>query len=132
MTFLKQISTFLLSLGLSSLLLAEASQAAAQQPSFFESMIPLLIMFIAFYFILIRPQAKKAKKHEKMLKELKPGDEVVTTGGIFGRVKSLSDDFITVDVGSTQLKVLKANVSRFSKTSPQAASVKSLKESKRA
>ena len=69
-----------------------------------------------------------AKEHEKMLKELKPGDEVMTSGGILGRVRSLSDDFISVDVGSTQLKVLKANVSRYVKSNIQPASAKTVKK----
>ena len=126
MSFVSKIKCLSLSLFFSANLFAEASQA--KQPSFFESMVPLLIMFVAFYFILIRPQAKKAKEHEKMLKELKPGDEVMTTGGILGRVRSLSDEFISVDVGSTQLKVLKANVSRYVKPSMQPASTKTAKK----
>ena len=126
MSFVSKIKCLSLSLFFSANLFAEASQV--KQPSFFESMVPLLIMFVAFYFILIRPQAKKAKEHEKMLKELKPGDEVMTTGGILGRVRSLSDEFISVDVGSTQLKVLKANVSRYTKPSMQSASTKTVKK----
>ena len=96
---------------------AQASAGKAAQPSIIESIIPFFIIFIAMYFIMIRPQAKKAKEQAKLLKSLKAGDEVVTTGGIIGRIKSVSDLFVSIDVGNATLKVLKENISRFTKPS---------------
>lgn len=95
-----------------------AAQAAGKQPSMFETMLPMLFIFVVMYFIMIRPQAKKAKEHASLMKNLKAGDEVVTTGGIIGRIKSVADEFVTLDVGNASFKVMKEHVSRFTK--PQA------------
>ena len=96
----------------------EGAQAAGQQPSMFETMLPLLLLFVVMYFIMIRPQAKKAKEHANLLKALKAGDEVVTSGGIIGRIRSVADEFVTLDVGSAHFKVMKEHISRH--TRPQA------------
>lgn len=87
-----------------------AGETAAKQPSFFENMIPFLLIFAVMYFIIIRPQAKKVKDHESLMTALKPGDEVMTSGGIIGRVKSITDEFISVDAGSTVLKIQKNHI----------------------
>jgi preprotein translocase subunit YajC len=62
-------------------------------------MAPLVLMFAAMYFLLIAPQRKKQKAHEKMLTELKAGDEVVTAGGIYGTITSVKDDRFVVRIG---------------------------------
>jgi preprotein translocase subunit YajC len=107
------------SLGLMSIAHASeqtaAPAAAAGQQSMFEMMVPFLLIFVAMYFIMIRPQAKKAREHSELLKALKPGDEVVTSGGIIARIKSITDEFITLDIGNAQLKILKEHVVRFGK-----------------
>lgn len=82
-------------------------------------MIPMLLIFVVMYFIIIRPQAKKAKDHASLLKNIKEGDEVVTSGGIIGRVRSVSDSFVSLDLGGSTIKVMKEHISRFSK--PQSA-----------
>ncbi|MEW6777915.1 MAG: preprotein translocase subunit YajC [Bdellovibrionota bacterium] len=69
-----------------------------QQPNPFVSLIPLILIFVIFYFMLIRPQQKKAKEHQGMLGALKPGDEVITNGGIYGRITRVGDRTITVEV----------------------------------
>ena len=96
--------------GASNLYAGEVTGQAAAQPSLIESMIPFLLIFVVMYFILIRPQAKKAKAHKVLLESLKVGDEVVTSGGIIGRIKSLAENFVTLDVGNASLKVLKEHV----------------------
>ena len=101
---------------------SEGAQAAGSQPSMFETMIPLLFIFVVMYFIMIRPQAKKAREHANLLKDLKAGDEVVTSGGIIGRVKSVSEEFVTLDVGNAHLKVIKEHISRFSRAQADKAS----------
>lgn len=58
----------------------------------------MVLMFGIFYFLVIRPQAKKAKLHQQMLSQLKKGDDVVTTGGIIGKVSGIKDDEITLQV----------------------------------
>jgi len=61
-------------------------------------LLPMALIFVVFYFILIRPQSKRAKETQKMLAELKKGDEVVTSGGIIGRVSGVKDTEITLQV----------------------------------
>ena len=58
----------------------------------------LIVMFVAFYIILIRPQQKKAREHETMVQNLRRGDEVVTTGGIHGRIQAIADKVLTVEI----------------------------------
>lgn len=62
--------------------------------------LPLILMFAIFYFLLIRPQQKKAKKHKEYLQNLKKGDYVVTGGGIYGRITGVNNDVLTVEIGS--------------------------------
>ena len=60
--------------------------------------IPLLLMFVVFYFILIRPQQKTARKHQEFVKNLKMGDRVVTTGGLHGSVTGLTETTVTLEI----------------------------------
>ena len=60
--------------------------------------LPLIIIFAIFYFLLIRPQQKKQKEHRKFLEALKKGDEVITSGGIIGRISGLSENIVTLEV----------------------------------
>lgn len=60
--------------------------------------IPLILMFVIFYFLLIRPQQKKAKEHRGLLKNLKRGDPVITTGGLHGRITGLTDTIVTLEI----------------------------------
>lgn len=101
---------------ISGTLLADeaAVPAAKAQPTFIENIIPFLLIFVLMYFLIIRPQVKKAKEHTKLLDTLQIGDEVVTTGGLIGRIRSVSDTFIVLDLGSTTVKVMKENISRTS------------------
>ena len=62
------------------------------------SFLPLIVIFIIFYFLLIRPQTKRAKEHREMVSKLAKGDEVVAAGGILGRVTDVADVYITVEV----------------------------------
>jgi len=74
------------------------AQAPAGQPDPFMSFLPLILIFVIFYFLLIRPQSKRAKEHKKMVSELKAGDEVVTGGGLLGRITEVGEQFIKVEV----------------------------------
>jgi preprotein translocase subunit YajC len=62
------------------------------------SFLPLILIFVVFYFLLIRPQAKKAKEHKQMVEALAKGDEVVTNGGLLGRISKVGDNFIELDI----------------------------------
>ncbi len=63
------------------------------------SFLPLIIIFVIFYFLLIRPQAKRSKDHKKMVEALAKGDEVVTNGGMLGKITEVADAFVTLEVG---------------------------------
>jgi preprotein translocase subunit YajC len=74
---------------------------------------PLLVIFIAFYFLLIRPQQKKQKAHTEMVAALQVGDEVITAGGILGRITAVSDHYAVVQISdNTEIKIQKASVSQ--------------------
>ena len=62
------------------------------------SFAPIILIFIVFYFLLIRPQQKRAKEHRSLLSNLKEGDKVLTSGGIIGRITGIRDDEITVEI----------------------------------
>lgn len=75
------------------------------------SMMPILLMVVVFYFLLIRPQQKKAKEHRAMLSALKVGEEIVTSGGLLGRITGLSDRIITIEVAEKiRLRVLRSHI----------------------
>jgi preprotein translocase subunit YajC len=61
-------------------------------------MLPLVLMFVVLYFVMIRPQMKKAKEHKAMIEALAKGDEIVTAGGMLGKVTKLGDSFIDIEV----------------------------------
>ena len=64
----------------------------------FASFVPLILMFVIFYFLLIRPQQKKAKQHREMINNLKKGDRIVTSGGLYGRIVGLDGDAISLEI----------------------------------
>jgi preprotein translocase subunit YajC len=77
---------------------AQASGAAPQQGMGMMNFIILPLMIVVFYFLLIRPQQKRHKEHQAMLSKLGAGDEVVTAGGLLGRVTEVGDGFVTVEI----------------------------------
>ena len=74
------------------------AQAAAQQPSMLASFIPLILIFLIFYFLLIRPQQKKQKEHKILLDSIQRGDEILSSGGILGKVMKVDNDRLTVEI----------------------------------
>lgn len=78
----------------------------------FLGFLPILLMFVIFYFLLIRPQQKQARKHQDFIKNLKVGDRVVTTGGIHGEIKGLTDTTLTLEIAEkVRVKVTRSAVS---------------------
>lgn len=77
-----------------------AAPAGGDIQSSLMSMLPIVLMFVVLYFIMIRPQMKKQKEHRAMVEALAKGDEVVTAGGILGRVSSLGENYIGVELAS--------------------------------
>ena len=74
------------------------AQAAGQAGGGFEQMFIIFAMFAVLYFFMIRPQQKQAKEHKAMVEGLAKGDEVITQGGMAGRITKVSDDFVTVAI----------------------------------
>jgi preprotein translocase subunit YajC len=90
---------------------AWAQAAGGSQPNAFVQLLPLILIFVVFYFLLIRPQAKRAKEHKAMVSALAVGDEVVTSGGILGRITEVSEQFVTVEIADgVRIKVQRATV----------------------
>ena len=80
---------------------AQAAPAAAQDPlSSITGILPLIFMFVVLWFLMIRPQMKRAKEHKALLEGLQKNDEVLTQGGIVGKVVSISDAYVTVEVAT--------------------------------
>jgi preprotein translocase subunit YajC len=79
---------------------AQAAGGAAPggEQTLLTTIVPLAAIFAVFYFLLIRPQTKKAKEHSEMLNELKRNDEIITTGGIIGRITDLGDKVVTIEL----------------------------------
>jgi preprotein translocase subunit YajC len=72
----------------------------------------IVLIFVAFYFLLIRPQQKRAKDHRKMVEALSKGDEVVTSGGLLGKITDIGDSFITVEISrGIEVRVQRSSVS---------------------
>ena len=74
------------------------AQDTAQQGGGLMGFLPLILIFVVFYFMLIRPQMKRAKEHRQMVSTLNKGDEVVTNGGLLGKITDLDDSFVTLKV----------------------------------
>jgi len=89
---------------------APPSQEGGQAPPW-AGMVPLILLLVVFYFILIRPQQKKAKEHQRMLTTLRPGDKVLTSGGVMGTVLTVKEKSVTLRSSETKLEVAKAAVS---------------------
>jgi len=81
------------------------------------SFLPIILIFAVFYFLLIRPQQKRAKDHRALLSSLKVGDQVLTSGGIYGRVTGLRDDVITLEISDkVRVKVSRGHIAGVVKT----------------
>ena len=88
---------------------AQAAAGAAQDASGgLMGLLPMILMFVVLWFLMIRPQMKKAKEHKALLAGLSKGDEVVTQGGIVGKVTKVGDDYVTVEIAAgTEVAVQK-------------------------
>jgi preprotein translocase subunit YajC len=76
---------------------AQAAGAAGGQDSLM-GLLPLILMFVVIWFLMIRPQMKRSKEHKAMVEALQKGDEVITAGGMLGRISKLSDAYVTIEI----------------------------------
>ncbi|MFZ4125000.1 MAG: preprotein translocase subunit YajC [Rickettsiales bacterium] len=91
--------------------LAFAQEVAPMGSSPFASLMPLILIFVVFYFLLIRPQQKRHKEHQAMLVALKKGDKVITGGGIVGKVSRVEDDKVIIEIANgIEVTAVKATI----------------------
>jgi preprotein translocase subunit YajC len=90
-----------------------AAGPQAGQPSLLASLLPLIILFAIFYFLVILPQQRQAKKHKEMVENLKKGDKIITTGGIIAEVVKNEPEFLKVKINdNVEVKLDKSAVAR--------------------
>ena len=86
-------------------------QAAPSGDPGYIGLLPIVLMFVLLYFLMIRPQMKRAKESKAMIEALQKGDEVITAGGVLGRITRMSDAYITLEIApNTEISVQKAAV----------------------
>ena len=74
------------------------AQTAASGGADLMSMLPIILMFVVLYFVMIRPQMKRAKEHKAMVDALQKGDEVIAAGGLLGKVTKVADNYVTIEI----------------------------------
>ena len=79
---------------------APAAAAGGDMQSSLMSMLPLVLMFVVLYFVMIRPQMKKQKEHRSMIEAVAKGDEVVTAGGVLGKISKIGDNYLGLEVSN--------------------------------
>ncbi|ANN79374.1 preprotein translocase subunit YajC [Bordetella flabilis] len=85
---------------------------AAPEGNALMGMLPIVLMFVILYFLMIRPQMKRQKEHRNLLAALSKGDEVVTAGGLLGKVTKVTDTYITVEIGEAAEKPIEVVVQK--------------------
>ena len=94
-------------------LIQNAHAQGAQADSPFSFLLPMIVIFGAFYFLLIRPQQKKQKAHTELVSNLKAGDEILTSGGLLGVITGISEHYAIVKISeNTEIKIQKSSVAQ--------------------
>lgn len=89
---------------------AQAGAATGGEPGFM-GLLPIILMFVLLYFLMIRPQMKRSKEAKAMVESLQKGDEVITAGGVLGRISKISEAYITLEIApNTEISIQKAAV----------------------
>lgn len=92
---------------------AYAQAATPAQPSVYEQFLPIIVIFVVFYFLFMRPQSKARAEQKKMIESLKAGDKVVTNSGILGVVDTIADSVATLEIApKVKIQVLKSYIQR--------------------
>jgi preprotein translocase subunit YajC len=92
---------------------AQAADGAQQESSLLVSLAPMILIFVVFWFLLIRPQQKKVKEHRSMILALQKGEEVATAGGVIGRIVKLDESTLTLEIASnTEILVQRTAVTQ--------------------
>ncbi|MEK7706506.1 MAG: preprotein translocase subunit YajC [Verrucomicrobiota bacterium] len=100
--------------------MAPPAKPGQEAPPAWTSFVPLVLLIVVFYFILIRPQQKKAKEHAILLKTVRPGDKVLTSGGILGVVLTVKEKTLTIRSADTKLEITKSAIAEITERSGDA------------
>ncbi len=112
--------------------MGQVGGAAGQGAGGFGGLSPIILMFVIFYFLLIRPQQKRNKEHQQMIGSLKKGDRIITNGGIYGRITGLDESTLTVEIADrVRVKVVRANVAGLAQAAAAPPAPKKDKKDKR-
>jgi len=80
-------------------------------PGMWEQMVPFVVIFAIFYFLIIRPQSRRNKDHQNFLANMKRGDAVITSGGMYGKINGITDKFITLEISNgVDIRILKSQI----------------------
>ena len=117
---MKIIHTTLIAVATAMALITPAYAEAGGGDSGFASLIPLVLIMVIFYFLLIRPQQKKLKEHRNLVDELKKGDNILTGGGLYGRVINVKDDVLQVEIAEgIRVKVKRDTIAGIADIEPE-------------
>lgn len=90
---------------------AMAPPGGGDTGSFLQALIPMVLIFAVFYFLLIRPQQKKQQEHKTMIENLKKGDGIITQGGLYGKIVGMTDQVVTLEIADkVRVKVSRAHI----------------------
>jgi preprotein translocase subunit YajC len=108
--------------------MGQGAAGSGQGAGGFTGFIPLILMFVIFYFLLIRPQQKKSKEHREMINTLKKGDRIITSGGLHGQITGVNDATLTVEIAEkVRVKINRASVAGLAQAAAQAPAPKKTK-----
>ena len=94
--------------------------AAGEGAGGYSAFVPLILMFVIFYFLLIRPQQRKSKEHREMITRLKKGDRIITSGGLHGRITAVGETTMTVEIAEkVRVKISRGNVAQLAQPPSQ-------------
>ncbi len=108
--------------------MGQAGGPAGQGAGGFGGLVPIILMFVIFYFLLIRPQQKRNKEHKEMINTLKKGDRIITSGGIYGRITGIEDNALQLEIADrVRIKIVRSNVAALAQSAPAAPQEKKSK-----
>ena len=101
------------------LALSPSAQPGQSQPPMWTGLMPLVLLFVMFYFVLLRPQQKKQKEHAALLKTVRPGDKIVTTGGVVAVVVTVKEKTLSIRSADSKFEITKAAIAEITERSAE-------------
>ncbi len=99
---------------------SKAPSGSPRKPSLIEQFMPFVFLLVIIYFLFIRPNQKRIKSHQEFTKNLKKGDEVLTSGGVLGKIDGLTEKYVILEIAEkVRIRVLRQNISSFSQNKKQ-------------